>query len=73
MKIATILKLAIASTILLALGISIFLIVLFNFHTIDKPDFSVTKYSPLFVLELIQWIPRLRTLRIRLLVCTIVL
>ncbi|MGA8844602.1 MAG: hypothetical protein WB511_13540 [Nitrososphaeraceae archaeon] len=51
MKIAAILKLAIASTILLALGISIFLIVLFNFHTIDKPDFSVTKYSPLFVLE----------------------
>jgi hypothetical protein len=51
MKLTAILKIAIASTVLLALGISIFLIVFFNFHTTDKPDFSVTKYSPLFILE----------------------
>ena len=50
MKLTAILKIAIASTVLLALGISIFLMVLFNFHTIDKPDFSEAKYSPLFIL-----------------------
>jgi hypothetical protein len=51
MKITAILMIAITSTVLLAFGISTFLIVFFTFQTMDKPNFSVIKYSPLFILN----------------------
>jgi hypothetical protein len=51
MKKTVIQMVAITSIVLLVLGISTFLIVYLAYQNMHKSDFTLAKYSPLFIME----------------------